>query len=60
MELNNLYESEPKPLRKPWHTPVCAKKDWQTPRVTAIGFNDTRGGFGSGFETSAGTNPNPS
>ncbi len=38
MDLNNLPEREPQPLRKPWHAPLCTKKDWQTPRVVAIGF----------------------
>jgi hypothetical protein len=55
MELNNPHESEPKPLRKPWHTPVCVRKHWHTPRVVAIGFNDTRTGSGTNLENSGGS-----
>ena len=52
MEPHNLSESEPKPLRKPWHLPTCTKKHWQTPQLVPISFDQTFGGQSSGPEGS--------
>lgn len=29
---------------KTWHAPQCTKKAWQTPKVVAVPFGDTRTG----------------
>jgi hypothetical protein len=52
MELYNLSESEPKPLRKAWHTPLCTKKNWQTPKLTPLPFGQTESGADTGPESS--------
>jgi hypothetical protein len=57
MELHNLSESEPKPLRKPWHTPMCTKKHWQTPQLVPISFDQTRSGGSPGPESSTANPP---
>ena len=49
MELNNLSESEPKPIRKTWHTPMCTRKNWQTPQLVPDFLrSDTRSGTFTG------------
>ena len=52
MELHNLSESEPKPLRKAWRTPACTKKNWQTPKLLPLHFDQTQSGASSGPEGS--------
>jgi hypothetical protein len=57
MELPNLSENEPKPIRKTWHTPMCTRKSWQTPQLVHIPFGETRTGtFTTHHEVSSGSN----
>jgi hypothetical protein len=55
MEQQNLPESDLKPLRKPWHTPMCTKKHWQTPKLVPINFDQTLSGESPGPESSTKT-----
>ena len=55
MELHNLPESEPKPIRKTWHTPMCTRKNWQTPQLVPIPFGQTQSGTNSFHESTFAT-----
>jgi hypothetical protein len=56
MQFKNTPEDPAIPSRKPWHTPQCTKKTWQTPNLTAIEFAETKGGYFSHVpEDSSGT-----
>lgn len=55
MELHNLSETEPKPIRKTWHTPMCTRKNWQTPQLVPIPFGQTLSGTNSHFESTLAT-----
>jgi hypothetical protein len=52
MESNKLSGSEPTLPRKPWHTPMCTKKNWQTPQLVPISFGQTQSGSDPGPESS--------
>jgi hypothetical protein len=41
---NSVSEQDVVSQKKPWQTPQCASKRWQTPRLMPLPFDQTSGG----------------